>query len=579
MLKNVLRVLCFWMAAMIVHAQLLPQQRVLDFENLVALFAKRYAPYDWKKQALGVDLFNIQPWLARVQAAPDDLTFYEIEAEYVAQLQDTHTGFSMTSIFSANLGITVDIYDGRVLIDSINRTVLPALKFPFQIGDEVVSVDGIATADWITTISKWRRFGNPVTTSRVAAGQITTRSQSTFPRAGQIGDTAIVVIKGTDGTQNTYTLPWTKLGDPVTNAGPVPFPTAASSIQAAAIASPQDVLEDLHHWAVPEGDPILAPIPWVLDDDGNPRSFVNGLGSRTPIFRTGFPANFIQRLGRLPSDFHYSGTYQSNGATMGYLRIPNFQPSSTSATVAELEKELTYLQSNTDGLVLDVTRNPGGGCYMLDVAAHLISQPFYFFGEQIRATQSQLELFELSLLVAQLTGADQWIVNTYQSFVDQTKDALQSNRGMTGPIPSCTQTGSTWAPIVNNNPPATIVYTKPMIVLIDEFSISAGEIFPAMLQDNGRGVFVGMRTSGGGGSVSSWPTGFYSESFSTNTNTLVVRQNPIATPEYPTAPYVENIGVRPDVTLDYMTRNNLLTGGQDYVNQFTQTLVNLIQNH
>src|SRR5215831_16972914 len=220
MLKNVLRVWCFWMAAMMVHAQLLPQQRVLDFENLVALFAKRYAPYDWKKQALGVDLFNIQPWLARVQAAPDDLTFYEIEAEYVGQLQDTHTGFSMTSIFSANLGITVDIYDGRVLIDSINRIVLPALKFPFQIGDELVSVDGISAGDWITTISKWRRFGNPVTTSRVAAGQITTRSQSTFPRAGQIGDTAIVVIKGTDGTQNTYTLPWTKLGDPVTNPGP-----------------------------------------------------------------------------------------------------------------------------------------------------------------------------------------------------------------------------------------------------------------------------------------------------------------------------------------------------------------------
>src|SRR6185295_13446455 len=80
-------------------AQMLPEQRVLDFQNLAALYAKRYAPYDWKRQALGFDLFDIKPWLERVQKAKDDLEFFEIEAEYVANLQDTHSGFQMTSSF------------------------------------------------------------------------------------------------------------------------------------------------------------------------------------------------------------------------------------------------------------------------------------------------------------------------------------------------------------------------------------------------------------------------------------------------------------------------------------------------
>src|SRR5262249_55336669 len=106
-------------------AQLTADQRVLDFQNLVALYAKRYAPYDWKKQALGFDLLNISPWIARVRAATDDLEFFEIEAEYVGMFQDTHSGFSMTSSFNATLGMTVDIYDGKVLIDSINRAQLP----------------------------------------------------------------------------------------------------------------------------------------------------------------------------------------------------------------------------------------------------------------------------------------------------------------------------------------------------------------------------------------------------------------------------------------------------------------------
>src|SRR5881296_4704643 len=116
----------------IASAQLLPDQRVFDFRNLVALYAKRYAPYDWKKQALGFDVFDIQPWLDRVRTAKDDLEFFEIEAEYVGKFQDTHSGFSMTSSFSANLGMTVDIYDGKVLIDSINRALLPVAAYPFQ---------------------------------------------------------------------------------------------------------------------------------------------------------------------------------------------------------------------------------------------------------------------------------------------------------------------------------------------------------------------------------------------------------------------------------------------------------------
>ncbi|HTM49698.1 MAG TPA: hypothetical protein VL285_13480, partial [Bryobacteraceae bacterium] len=44
------------------YAQLLPEQKLLDFQQLAALYAKQYAPYEWKRDALGVDLFQIGPW-------------------------------------------------------------------------------------------------------------------------------------------------------------------------------------------------------------------------------------------------------------------------------------------------------------------------------------------------------------------------------------------------------------------------------------------------------------------------------------------------------------------------------------
>lgn len=84
--------------------QMTRDQRLLDFQGLVDLYSKRYAPYDWKRQAIGVDLFIVSPWLARIQSAKDDLEYYEIAAQYVAQLQDTHSSYRVPSSFVANLG-------------------------------------------------------------------------------------------------------------------------------------------------------------------------------------------------------------------------------------------------------------------------------------------------------------------------------------------------------------------------------------------------------------------------------------------------------------------------------------------
>jgi C-terminal processing protease CtpA/Prc len=551
-------------------AQMTTDQRLQDFQNLEALFAKRYAPADWKKLAFNFDVFNISPWLDRVRAAKDDLEFFEIEAEYVANLQDTHTGFQTSSSFVARLGAApfsgggvligmfVDIYDGKVLIDLINRSTLPTATYPFQIGDELVSVDGVSAEDWITRLSTWRRYGNPATTRRFASQAIVTRAQSTFPRAVETGDSAVIQVRRASGALENYTIPWFKTGYPLTKVGPVPSP----HIVEPRLAQPDylQALDELHNYKLPDNDPL---------------NYFVSLGARSPQFVGGFPSTFIQRLGKTVSDFHYSGTYTSGGLTIGFLRIPSFAPPSTA--LAELRAEIDYMQKNTDGLVVDVTRNPGGGCYMIDVAATLIPYPFYFFGEQLRATEDRLNTFESLLEIAKSSGAAPGVIATYQQYLDQVKAAYTANRGMTNPIPSCNQTNSTGAPISFNNQPASTVYTKPMIVLIDELSISAADIFPSMIQDNGRALLVGDRSSGGGGSVSGWYTGFYSESYSTNTNSLVVRKNPITTPEYPTAPYVENIGARPDVPLESMTRENLLNGGRTYVTGFTQILINQIQ--
>jgi hypothetical protein len=74
-------------------------------------------------------LFNPTAWLRQIRHA-DDLDFQEALIEYVTSLHDAHDYIAFPTLFSASLGLSVDIYDGKVLIDAINRATLPESHYP-----------------------------------------------------------------------------------------------------------------------------------------------------------------------------------------------------------------------------------------------------------------------------------------------------------------------------------------------------------------------------------------------------------------------------------------------------------------
>ena len=79
-----------------------------------------------------------------------------------------------------------------------------------------------------------------------------------------------------------------------------------------------------------------------------------------------------------------------------------------------------------------------------------------------------------------------------------------------------------------------------------------------------------------------WPSpapesSFDSESFASVTQSLLARNQHVISTDFPFTDYIENVGVRPDTTLDYMTEDNLTNRGKAFVDGFVAAMLNLLQ--
>ena len=544
-------------------------QKQSDFQFLASLYATYYAPYEWKKQLLGFDALNIKPWLDRVAATRTDLDFYEICVEYVASLADTHDTFSLPSDFVARIPITADIYDGKVLIESITRSLLPQASFPFAVGDEIVSIDGTAIEQLLKDFAKYAAGkGNPISLRRFAATRATSRAQSLMPHAPDVGASAKVVVRRQSGALETYDIPWQKTGTPL-QVGPVPSPRSPSQALA---HRPSDAA------AIGSNDPdymsLLNQFTYSGVDAGE--TGVIGYGVRNPFFLAGFPSTFTRRLGGSSADFFYSGTFKYEDLTIGYIRIPNYAPPSQPVALQQFEREIDFMNSNTNGLIVDEMRNTGGNlCFGENIAARLIPYQFHATGFQLRAFWTRVLSFYNAMINAKAAGAPQDVIARYEMIYNAMLAANLQQRGLSETLPLCTSS-------LNRDPASDasgniIAYKKPLMLLIDEFSTSTADSVAAMIQDAGRGILYGMRTNGAGGNNTSYDAGPYSEGFTGMTLALQVRKGPISTPDYPTTAYIENVGVRPEWTRDYMTKDNLLQNGAPFVKAFLDGMASYIR--
>lgn len=560
-------------------AQLSPQQKQHDFLNLAGLFNKQYGPYEWKKQLFGFDALNVSPWLARVAASKDDLEFLDICQEYTAAFRDGHVFFSINSNFNAQVALAVDIYDGKVLVEALSRATFPLATAPIQRGDEIVALDGKPVEEVMASIERYAgSLSNPRGARRSAADYLFFRPQSLMPNAVALPESLTISVRhrATD-TVATYTTPWVKSGEPIRTLGLVPTLNGSrvARLLANSAESTPPMPADGTAWqqilwrngySAADHEPI---------DDGTAEVFhgVIGRGSTIPVFT--LPTGFVRRIGTSNADNFLSGTYMAGGKRIGYIRIPRMTPNNFTMALNQFAAEILFLEANTDGLVVDVMRNPGGIIeYGHALAEFFISSRQDAVGFELRATLSRVANLSREIASLRAAGAPAWAIQLFERNLNDVRTAYTENRGLTGPLALNRPSLDLYPVDLGNG--NTLTYTKPMIILMDEFSVSTADLFPAVLQDAGRAKLVGYRTGGLGGTNGSLYSGVYSETTTGVTFGLMVRPKMVTAEGFPATRYIENVGVRPDIELDYMTTDNLLQNGVPFVNQFTQILLDRI---
>ncbi|CUI16800.1 protease-like activity factor [Candidatus Protochlamydia naegleriophila] len=560
LLVKLLGVCAFSIVASSAQAQLLGDQKkaqmIEDLTVIKKVFHVGYAPLEWKKDYAGWDIDqefekSKQLILDTPQISVKD--FQIIVKNFIASTRDYHADVVFYSTETASLPFGVKSAEGRYFIDWIDPQQMPFYFYEIQVGDELIAFDERPIGDVINELKEiGNKNSNPFTDQALAEMKLTSRE-------GQLGDlvprgaVSITVQPAAKEGSVTYQLIWNYTPEKI-----VSLPDIVQSIHALFSPAPGQsrpktlMMNSAHREMVKKisRDGAL----------GARKSFVPVLGPRTWVHDV---------LKKNENLCWYAYVYETpQGQSIGYIRIPHYVgKEAESKAFGEL---LTILEEKTDALVIDQLHNVGGYVtFQYELASMLATTPLKTPKHRIKITQKDvmeayqiLEVIEniqagFDLIVARMEEEgeeeDEPLNYQYLLFLKEFYEFIinEWNAGRTLTHPTHLE-GCDWI-----HPHSEYRYTKPILMLINELDFSGGDFMPAMMQDNGRALLFGKRTSGAGGFVfqNSFPNQNGISGFS-YTGSIAERPH--------TFQKIENLGITPDIEYS-LTVEDLQYGYQGYI--------------
>lgn len=546
-----------------IHADSTYQKQTLStIEFIENVFSSSYAPRDWKAKQSG---WNIEDEANKARASVlglgSDLNIksaQKILRKLVGSTRDYHVGISFHASERATLPIEIRSAEGKFFIVWIDRDKLPEKSFPLLVGDEVTGFNGKPIVEERNRILA-EIDQNVFETDQVLAEMYLTRRVASRGIAVPRGPVDLEVTRNKDGKIQTliHQLTWDYQEEKI----------KVNSLAAEPInIVPSSGTRSIASWQM---------LPGFWKDLVSSKSL-----NQTNPHMLGARQSFVPSLGQIfwqtekENKFHAYIFRAEGGGIYGYVRIPSYMAGDDE--VKDFLSIVKRMEESTDAMVIDQVNNPGGSVfYLYSLVAMLTDKPMLTPKHRMIITQADVagaletlkglekvanEEEAKKVLGATLGGypvsyqLSQFFKEYMQFIVEQWNQGVH----LSSPF---------YLGLDKIMPHPEGSYTKPILVLINEFDFSGGDFFPAILQDNHRATLLGVRTAGAGGYVNGveFPNLLGVAGFSfTGSIAERVDLNPI-----------ENLGVTPDVKYP-LTAEDMKNGFASYKKKILEQLKLLV---
>lgn len=553
-------------------------------QALAHFFSVQYAPYAWKQSYCGWNLENEVKTLEKTWSSDPKASLFR----FIKNTRDYHVGARFYSTEASILPFRLVHVGGRFFVSEIFENFEDRISL--AVGDEVISWNGKPIMSVVRALINYAGTGeeDSLTEQQLAAYTLTER--------------------------------WGSRG----------LKKESGSVRIESIRNNKKVISHIKWIEIPEVFPYFgekkASLGWDLDFTTNVKnifqtalskkvSYPAFLGESSSVtimdsrFSLGNKEGYLPALGKVvwrwgPQKFKYfpflkKRKYRLNayiseletGKKVGYVRIPTFSPSPEleedeellyfdflTSMAEEYKAVFKYLRENSDMILVDQTRNPGGVVFYCYAVLSCISQKeLHLSQEKIKISNEDVVLAQIFLKVVEIfkdysekEANDFWSEifmgiqpakgwnQAIASFAEGIIDAWEKGQDLTDPL--------YFFGVDYLKPVLPDVVEKPVVCLVDELCFSCGDIFPAILQDNGVAIIAGSKTAGAGGSRGSFsfPNIENIEEIYLTTS-LVLRED---------GGVIENVGITPDVEIA-MEVEDINTNFTPFVYRLT-TLINEI---
>ena len=517
------------------------EQKLNDFDQLNYMIQSQYGPFKYKQEVVGLNLLELkQKYKTQIEKTTTNAEYYYLLVQYVAEFRDGHFGIYVPSTSRRSVPVMTDLVEGKVLIDSVDRSELSQAEFPYERGDEILSVNGQPVQEVIAQLRRFVSYGNELGRHRIAAQLIFNRSGALLP-APTNEVLTVQVRRGTSTIVETVTLHWKTEGTAFDEIRPTQLMKNRGFSLADQTQAPMATKYDqLSNRAVKER---------YLSPKRMERTYQCSGGTRVHI-----PKDAVMVVTE-PFVAYYHPTAKGY---VGYLRVPHYSwGRDQEAVYQKYVYAIQTFEKNTVGLIIDQDHNCGGSVQLVeDMVSLFLNEPADPLVFELRASKkSYMDIRDWKEQTPEKTLDFEHLEN----LLTLVKTSWAKGQYLT------TKTGLTRSKIY----PAAIRYTKPVVITIDEMSGSGGDAFPSMMKGYGLATLVGKTTAGLGGHVNEMPDLNNSAMKIYMTMSLFYRPDGVA---------VENNGAVPDVEYT-LTRDDFLYGYKNYQKFYLKTLFGLIDKN